>query len=152
MDPLRVKWWGPKHLGPSYICELSLHPKFRSPSITPSHKKAGAAERKNRERKKERKKTTILMATQYPLTTCVGTKCFPATTSVGKRRTLVPKIFRSSSYLSEAIFIFFVLDHLHFLGEVKERCCGSAWKQATVAIYFQLHKQLKEVEIHKVTK
>ena len=39
MDPLRVKWWGPKHLEPSYICELSLHQKFQSPCITPSHKK-----------------------------------------------------------------------------------------------------------------
>ena len=38
MDPLRVKLWGPKHLGPSYICELSLHQKFQSPSITPSIK------------------------------------------------------------------------------------------------------------------
>ena len=46
MDPLKVKCWDPKHLGPSYICELSLHPKFRSPSITPSHKKAGAERRR----------------------------------------------------------------------------------------------------------
>ena len=61
MDTLRVKWLGPKHLGPSYICELSLHPKFQSPSITPIHKKAGAAERKKK--KKKEKKTTILMAT-----------------------------------------------------------------------------------------
>ena len=56
MDPRKVKWWGPKHLWPSYICDLSLHPKFQSPSIIPSHKKAGEAERKKEERKKERKK------------------------------------------------------------------------------------------------
>ena len=57
MDILGVKWWGPKHLGPSYICELSLHPKFQSPSITPSHKKAGAAEeeRKNKEEEKKQR-------------------------------------------------------------------------------------------------
>ena len=58
MDPLRVKLWGPKHLGPSYICELSLHQKFQGHTITPSHKKAGAAERKKerRKKKKERRK------------------------------------------------------------------------------------------------
>ena len=58
MDPLMVKLWGPKHLGPSYICELSLHQKFQSPTITPSHKKAGAAERRKKKerRKKEEKK------------------------------------------------------------------------------------------------
>ena len=50
MDPLRVKWLGPKHLGPSYICELSLHQKLQSPNITPSHEKAGNPEE---ERKKE---------------------------------------------------------------------------------------------------
>ena len=49
-----VKWWGPKHLGPSNICELSLHPKFQSPTITPSHKKAGDS--KERRKKEERKK------------------------------------------------------------------------------------------------
>ena len=59
MDPLRVKWWGPKHLGAYYICELSSHPKFQSPTITPSHKKAGDSEeerRKKEERKKKEKK------------------------------------------------------------------------------------------------
>ena len=55
MDPLRVKWWGPKHLGPSYICELSLHPKFQSPTITPSHKKAGDSEEKERQKRKRKK-------------------------------------------------------------------------------------------------
>jgi len=54
MDPLKVKWWGPKHLGPSYICELSLHPKFRIPSITPSYKKAGAEEQRKKKEKKQR--------------------------------------------------------------------------------------------------
>ena len=53
MDPLTVKWWGPKHLKPYYFCELSLHPKFQSPSITPSYKKAGAAEERRRRRKKK---------------------------------------------------------------------------------------------------
>ena len=28
--PPRVKWWGPKHLGPSYFCELSLPKKCLS--------------------------------------------------------------------------------------------------------------------------
>ena len=50
------KWWGPKQLGPSYICELSLHPKFQSPSITPSHKKAGAAERRTEKKNREEEK------------------------------------------------------------------------------------------------
>ena len=69
MDPLRVKWWDPKHLEPSQICDLSLHPKFQSPTITPSHNKAGDSEeqgkkeQRKKERKKEKKKTTILMAT-----------------------------------------------------------------------------------------
>ena len=53
MDPLTVKWWGQKHLKPYYFCELSLHLKFQSPSITPFYKKAGAAERKKEERKKK---------------------------------------------------------------------------------------------------
>ena len=56
MDPLRVKLWGPKHLGPSCICDLSLHPKFQSPTITPSHKKAGAAERRKKEEERRKKK------------------------------------------------------------------------------------------------
>ena len=65
MDPLRVKLWGPKHVGPSYICELSLHQKFQSPTITPSHKKLGRQKerKKKKEEEEERKKTTILMAT-----------------------------------------------------------------------------------------
>ena len=63
MDPLRVKWWVPKHLRPTYICELSLHPKFQRLTITPSHKKAGASEERKKEEEEERKKTTILMAT-----------------------------------------------------------------------------------------
>ena len=58
------KFDGPKHLGPFYICELSLHQKFQNPSITPSHKKAGEAERRRKKKKeRRRKKTTILMAT-----------------------------------------------------------------------------------------
>ena len=36
MDPLRVKWWDPKHLGSSYFCELSLHTEFQSHSTSPS--------------------------------------------------------------------------------------------------------------------
>ena len=38
MDPLRVKWWGPKHLGPSYFCELSLPTKFQTSKTSPSFK------------------------------------------------------------------------------------------------------------------
>ena len=49
------KFDGPKHLGPSYICELSLHKKFQSPSITPSHKKAGEADRRKKKERKEKK-------------------------------------------------------------------------------------------------
>ena len=52
MDPLRVKWWGPKHLTSYYFCELSLHPKFQSPSITLSYKKAGDSGERKIERKK----------------------------------------------------------------------------------------------------
>ena len=33
MDPLRIKWWGPKHLGPSNICELSLPTKLQPPGM-----------------------------------------------------------------------------------------------------------------------
>ena len=88
MDPLRVKWWGPKHLGPSYICELSLHPKFRSPSITPSHKKAGAAERTEKEQRKNRERTEKknndfnghLVPTDY----VCGNKVFPSDYVCGK--------------------------------------------------------------------
>ena len=54
MDPLRVKWWGPN--------ELSLHPGFQSPTITPSHKKAGAAERK----KERRRRQAGLLQSQNP--------------------------------------------------------------------------------------
>ena len=82
MDPLRVKWWGPKHLGPSYICELSLHPKFRSPSITPSHKKAGAAERKNREQRK--KKNNDFNGHLVPTDYVCGDKVFPSDYVGGK--------------------------------------------------------------------
>ena len=38
MDPLRVKWWGPKHLGPSYFCELSFPTKFQTSKTSPSLK------------------------------------------------------------------------------------------------------------------
>ena len=65
MDPLGVKWWGPKHLGPSYICELSLHPKFHSHSITPSHKKAGEAERTKKKKKKKNDFNGNLVPTDY---------------------------------------------------------------------------------------
>ena len=56
MDPLTVKWRGPNHLKPYYFCELSLHPKFQSPSITPSYKKAGVAEERRRRRRRKKKK------------------------------------------------------------------------------------------------
>ena len=82
MDPLRVKRWDPKHLRPSYICELSLHPKFRSPSITPSHKKAGAAERKNRERTK--KKNNDFNGHLVPTDYVCGDKVFPSDYVCGK--------------------------------------------------------------------
>ena len=39
MDPLKVKWWGQKHIGSSYFCELSLHTEFQSPSTYPSGRK-----------------------------------------------------------------------------------------------------------------
>ena len=39
LDPIKLFYIA--HLLPSYICELSLHQKFQSPTITPSHKKAG---------------------------------------------------------------------------------------------------------------
>ena len=39
LHPLRVKWWGQKHIGSSYFCELSLHTEFQSPSTSPSGRK-----------------------------------------------------------------------------------------------------------------
>ena len=39
--PLRVKWWGPKHLRPSYLCELNLYQKFQSSSTAPFDKIVG---------------------------------------------------------------------------------------------------------------
>ena len=36
---IRVKWWGQKHIGSSYFCELSLHTEFQSPSTYPSDRK-----------------------------------------------------------------------------------------------------------------
>ena len=77
MDPLRVKRWDPKHLRPSYICELSLHPKFRSPSITPSHKKAGAERRR---KKKNNDFNGHLVPTDY----VCGDKVFPSDYVGGK--------------------------------------------------------------------
>ena len=55
MDPLRVKWWGTKHLGPSYICELSLHPKFGALALLLLIKKLGR-QKERRKKKEERKK------------------------------------------------------------------------------------------------
>ena len=88
MDPLRVKWWGPKHLGPSYICELSLHPKFRSPSITPSYKKAGAEEQ--RTKKKNNDFNGHLVPTDY----VCGDKVFPSDYVCGKASNARAKIER----------------------------------------------------------
>ena len=48
--PLRVNWWGQKHIGSSYFCELSLHTEFQSPSTYPSGRKVKSW----RERKKKR--------------------------------------------------------------------------------------------------
>ena len=86
MDPLGVKWWGPKHLGPSYICELSLHPKFRSPSITPSHKKAGAAERRTEKKEEQRrkKKNNDFNGHLVPTDYVCGNKVFPSDYVCGK--------------------------------------------------------------------
>ena len=84
MDPLRVKWWGPKHLGPSYICELSLHPKFQSPSITPSHKKAGAERRRRRRRRRRKKKNNDFNGHLVPTDYVCGDKVFPSDYVCGK--------------------------------------------------------------------
>ena len=65
MDPLRVKWWGQKHLGPSYICELNLHPKFRSTSITPSHKKLGR--QKEEETSLGKRRTLVPILPQFDI-------------------------------------------------------------------------------------
>ena len=40
MDPLRVKWWGPKQLGPSNICELNLPTKLQPPGMPTTGPKA----------------------------------------------------------------------------------------------------------------
>ena len=50
LHPLRVKWWGQKHIGSSYFCELSLHTEFQSPSTYPSGRKVKSW----RERKKKK--------------------------------------------------------------------------------------------------
>ena len=39
LHPLRVKYWGQKHIGSSYFCELSLHTEFQRPSTYPSGRK-----------------------------------------------------------------------------------------------------------------
>ena len=39
LHPLRDKWWGQKHNGSSYFCELSLHTEFESPSTYRSGRK-----------------------------------------------------------------------------------------------------------------
>ena len=50
MDPLRSKWWGPKHIGSSYFCELSLHTEFQSPNTYPSGRKVTTLKKKKKEK------------------------------------------------------------------------------------------------------
>ena len=53
LHPLRVKWWGQKHIGSSYFCELSLHTEFRSPSTYASGRKVKSWKEREREKKKK---------------------------------------------------------------------------------------------------
>ena len=53
LHPLRVKWWGQKHIGSSYFCELSLHTEFQSPSTYPSGRKVTTWKREEEREKDE---------------------------------------------------------------------------------------------------
>ena len=65
LHPLRVKWWGQKHIGSSYSCELSFHTEFQSPSTYPSGRKVTTWKR---ERERERLMIRIMATCSKSLT------------------------------------------------------------------------------------
>ena len=105
IDPLRIKWWGPKHLceliiaswyaqnwslklekkslwGPkdlrsSNFCELSLHTEFQSHSTSPSIKLFMALQNRTEQNKTTTRKSPKTMATSFRHCSTKETKVFP---------------------------------------------------------------------------
>ena len=135
MDPLRVKWWGPKHLGPSYFCELSLPTKFQTSKTSPSFKfwwgnssssscdsgKTKSTPSLSFGLRLEFDKITITTKTIFPLTICLLSTIGPGSTRSSSLSNYSSRTFLLHKYSWSGAVLFHctvVPSHKSLLGEL----------------------------------